>query len=80
MPIGSDPLDERFARTISVRLARQPDEEGGSRKVFVLSGPDAEETLDLTEPVFHDAAGDWTQGQRYVSTDAPQAAVSTPDL
>ena len=75
-----DPLDERFAKAIIVRLARQPDEEGGNRKVFVLSGPDAEETLDLTEPVFHDAASAWTQGQRYVSTEALQAAESTSDL
>jgi hypothetical protein len=49
-------------------------------QIFVLSAPDAVETIALDGPITHDGRGAWTQYQRYLSSDALRNATTTEDL
>lgn len=68
-----DPIDERVAQAIDGLLAGSTRQDGHAYQVFVLTEPDAEETVTLAAPITNDtkaASGRpfaWTMGQRYVS-------------
>jgi hypothetical protein len=59
---------------------------GRHLKVFLLSAPDAPETIKLTEPIFNDLTSDsgqriaFTQNRRYVSLEALRKAKKTSEL
>ena len=46
--------------------------------MFLLSGPDDEETLLLDRPIEHEGRGAWVQGQRYTVHTPPLVPSLTP--
>lgn len=63
--------DERLAALIETLLARSGRDEGARYGVFLLSGPDDPETVQLSAPIVNDTTASsgrgwaWTMGQRY---------------
>lgn len=70
------------AAVIEATLRNEPGQEGTRRQVFLLSGPDAPETIRLPQPIMSDARSSsgrpcaWVQSQRYV----PLAALTRPGV
>ena len=70
---AGDDLDQRVADAIETNLRTGSRQEGGEYGVFLLSNPDAPDTVRLEGPIANDtvaASGRpwaWTMGQRYVS-------------
>jgi hypothetical protein len=70
---AGDVLDQRVAGAIEALLSTGARQEGSEYGVFVLSEPEASETVRLEAPIGNDttaASGRpwaWTMGQRYVS-------------
>lgn len=78
-----DPLDQRIGAVIEASLASGERADGAVHKVFLLSPPDAEETIELGERIPHKTDGRGTafaMHQRYVYLEDLKTAKSTADL
>jgi hypothetical protein len=70
---AGDGLDQRMADAIETLLSTEARQEGSEYGVFILSEPEASDTVHLEGPIGNDtvaASGRpwaWTMGQRYVS-------------
>jgi hypothetical protein len=62
---SGDPDDERLAALMRDDLGRGHRNAGAEYQVFLLSDPEAMETLRLRQPIVHEAGVAWTQHQRY---------------
>jgi hypothetical protein len=79
----NDPFQNRVADVIQASLASGERADGAVHKVFILSPPDAAETVELAEPLPHEGEGAgsaFTMGQRYVYLQDLKTAKSTADL
>lgn len=76
----------RLGELIDILLKESPREEGKAYKVFLLSAPDAVETIKLNGPIPNNLKAEsgrttaFTQSQRYVSSERLLVAQSTSDL
>lgn len=76
------PLDRDVAELIEAMLDQGRRPEGEQFQVFLLTPPDASDTLVLDEPIRHTDVGRgsaWTQGMRYTSESSLRAGPRTTD-
>lgn len=78
--LSPDPQDTHLAKMI--RVAREHVWNAGTQQAFLLSAPDALETVTLNggSGLHHAGTTAWTMGQRYTTMGALMNASSTEDL
>lgn len=76
---SGDPGDARVAALIREDLASGLRQAGIEYQVFLLSDPQAPETLRLPQPIAHEAGFAWTQHQRYTLGAALETNPATTD-
>jgi len=68
--VGSaDPEDRLFGTVVAEMLNDVFTKQGGQWQIFLLSAPDAPETLRMETPITHPEPWAWTQKQRYVRSE-----------
>ncbi len=80
LQLSPDALDRRLGRLL--RVAGRQLWQSGNHMAFVLSDPEANETITLNggAGIHHAGASAWTMGQRYTTLSALRFATTTDDL
>ena len=77
---SADTDERRIGELVQRLIDDHSPRAGNMQQIFLLSDPDARETLKLDGPLVHDGNSAWTQSQRYVTSDQLQSSRSTNDL